>query len=66
MDHGHNKIIAGAELSERFGACILAGAIGDAWGSSQESKNPADTRTLHSWGEPKREEPLWAITMTHN
>ncbi len=62
MDHSHNKIIAGAELSERFEACILAGAIGDAWGSSQENQTPTETRTLHPWGEPKREVPLWALT----
>lgn len=62
MNHSHNKIIAGAELVERFEACILAGAIGDAWGSSLENQAPADTRTLRPWGVPKKEDPLWAIT----
>ena len=62
MDHGHNKRITGGELSERLEACILAGAIGDAWGSSMENESPTDTRTSHPWGEPKKEEPLWAIT----
>ena len=51
-----------AELLDRFEACILAGAIGDAWGSSKENQRAADPKTLHYWAEPKTEDPPWAFT----
>lgn len=52
----------GTLLQQRFEACLLGGAIGDAWGSSFEfQKSPAITTTFYFGGqkEPARE---WAFT----
>ncbi|WP_212004612.1 ADP-ribosylglycohydrolase family protein [Chitinophaga sp. HK235] len=47
---------------DRFKACILAGAIGDAWGSSYENEPLARSATTYYWTAPREPERVWAIT----
>ena len=47
---------------ERFYASIIAGAIGDAWGSSYENQQPpADPKTFY-WGGRKEPVREWSLT----
>ncbi|RSK43630.1 ADP-ribosylglycohydrolase family protein [Hymenobacter perfusus] len=48
-------------LREKFEACLLAGAIGDAWGSSFENEQPA-AATFYLGGQPAAPVRRWAIT----
>lgn len=49
-------------LHEKFEACILSGAIGDAWGSSLENVSPASSsNTFYLGGKPALPQQ-WAIT----
>lgn len=51
------------KLSERFEGCIIAGAIGDAFGSSFENLNELDdSNTLYLFGKPEKKIPTWQIT----
>ena len=48
--------------AERWTACLLAGAIGDAWGSGYENQTPPDPHLYH-WGPaPPSVDPPWQIT----
>ena len=51
-------------ISKRFKGCILAGAIGDAYGSAYENLTPKEDKedTYYLFGEPKEEVPKWRIT----
>ena len=48
--------------AERFEGSIVAGAIGDAFGSGYENVSLDDPRTAYPFGKPKIEEPIWRIT----
>lgn len=48
-------------LRDRFEACILGGAIGDAWGSSYENMQPVDP-SVYYWGKPPAASGKWALT----
>ncbi|MBC9909795.1 ADP-ribosylglycohydrolase family protein [Chitinophaga varians] len=48
-------------VKDRFEACILAGAIGDAWGSSYENAQPANPATYY-WGQPPAPSGKWELT----
>ena len=52
------------KIAERFAGCILAGAIGDAYGSVYENqKDEFDSETtLYLFGKPKKTVPNWKIT----
>ena len=48
---------------ERFEACILAGAIGDARGSGSENLSQIDdSKRFYLFGKPAPKEPIWQIT----
>ena len=48
---------------ERFEACILAGAIGDARGSGSENLSQIDdSKRFYLFGKPALKEPIWQIT----
>ena len=48
---------------ERFDACILTGAIGDAWGSGYENFSEIDdSKRFYLFGKPEEKEPSWQIT----
>ncbi|WBO86448.1 ADP-ribosylglycohydrolase family protein [Hymenobacter yonginensis] len=49
-------------LSEKFEACLLAGAIGDAWGSSFENEPTAPAATTFYLGGKPAPVRRWAIT----
>ncbi|WP_205510192.1 ADP-ribosylglycohydrolase family protein [Longitalea arenae] len=51
-----------AILRERFEACMLGGAIGDAWGSAFENLKIPDSTTAFYLSKPKETNPLWAFT----
>lgn len=50
--------------AERFEGCILAGAIGDAYGSAYENQPERleDESTFYLFGKPEKPEPIWQIT----
>ena len=47
---------------KRFEACIIGGAIGDAWGSSYENEIKENNPTTFYYGQKKEPERIWAIT----
>lgn len=47
---------------DKFEGCILAGAIGDAWGSSYESEKKVDESKTFFWGERPKIFRSWHIT----
>ncbi|NVO85406.1 ADP-ribosylglycohydrolase family protein [Hymenobacter terrestris] len=47
---------------ERLAGCILAGAIGDAWGSGSENLPKGPDRTTFYLQPPPRREPVWQLT----
>lgn len=49
-------------ISRRFEGCIVAGAIGDAWGSAYENQQKADDRTYFLYGKPEQQVAEWKIT----
>lgn len=51
-------------ISERFKGCIVAGAIGDAFGSAYEniSKSDNSKTTFYPFGKPKNIIPDWRLT----
>jgi ADP-ribosyl-[dinitrogen reductase] hydrolase len=49
-------------LMDRFAACILGGAIGDAWGSAQENKPIEDKGHFHYWDRPTEQIQPWFFT----
>jgi ADP-ribosyl-[dinitrogen reductase] hydrolase len=51
-------------LTDRLTACLLAGAIGDAYGSSYEQAAPArdDSRTYYPFGRPPEPPRRWQLT----
>lgn len=51
-------------ISERFSGCILAGAIGDAFGSAYENqpKDDENITIFYPFGKPETVEPEWQIT----
>ncbi|MCB9261272.1 MAG: ADP-ribosylglycohydrolase family protein [Flavobacteriales bacterium] len=49
-------------IAEKFRGCIIAGAIGDAWGSGFEHKVKEKEDTIYLFGKPNTEEPIWQIT----
>jgi len=51
------------KLSDRFQGCIIAGAIGDAYGSSFENlKEQDETSTAYPFGKREKDIPTWQIT----
>ena len=50
--------------AERFEGCILAGAIGDAYGSAYENQPERleEESTFYLFGKPEKPEPQWQIT----
>lgn len=49
-------------LQQHFEACILGGAIGDAWGSSFENQQASNNTTTFFLSPPKEPEREWAFT----
>ena len=49
-------------ISEKFEACIIGGAIGDAWGSSYENEVQIDTSKTYILGRTPENKRTWAIT----
>lgn len=49
-------------IRERFEACIIAGAIGDAWGSSFENLPALTKPNTFYWQPAKEPERIWAFT----
>ena len=47
---------------KRFEACIIGGAIGDAWGSGYENEIKENNPTTFYYGQKKEPERTWAIT----
>ncbi len=48
---------------ERFEGCILAGAIGDAFGSSYENQSTLEEENIfYPFGKPQVDKPKWQIT----
>ncbi|CAL2082129.1 conserved protein of unknown function [Tenacibaculum sp. 190524A02b] len=48
--------------AERFEGCILAGAIGDAWGSGFENQFEYEDDTFYLVGNPRVKTPSWGLT----
>jgi len=48
--------------SEKFEACIICGAIGDAWGSSYENEVQIDTSKTYVLGGISENKRIWSIT----
>ncbi|CAL2084404.1 ADP-ribosylglycohydrolase family protein [Tenacibaculum sp. 190524A02b] len=48
--------------AERFEGCILAGAIGDAWGSGFENQFEYEDDTFYLVGNPRVKKPSWGLT----
>ncbi|PHN02521.1 ADP-ribosylglycohydrolase family protein [Flavilitoribacter nigricans] len=48
--------------AERFKGCIIAGAIGDAYGSAYENKVEEPEDTFFLFGKPQEKAPDWQIT----
>jgi ADP-ribosyl-[dinitrogen reductase] hydrolase len=50
-------------IQDRFEACMIAGAIGDAWGSGYENAPVKQNNKTFYWGKPQQPEVRrWAIT----
>jgi len=49
-------------VHDRFEACILAGAIGDAFGSAYENIPEKDNSSIFYWGGIPKYNKIWAIT----
>lgn len=49
-------------ISEQFEACILAGAIGDAWGAAYENDQTTEDDTTFYWGKKPTVSRQWIIT----
>jgi ADP-ribosyl-[dinitrogen reductase] hydrolase len=49
-------------LQQQFEACMLGGAIGDAWGSSFENQQISDNKTTFFLSQPKKPARTWAFT----
>ncbi len=49
-------------IHEKFEACIISGAIGDAWGSTYENEIKKDTSKNYYWGVSAEQSKTWAIT----
>ncbi|MBB4805563.1 ADP-ribosylglycohydrolase [Chryseobacterium defluvii] len=47
---------------DKFEACIIGGAIGDAWGSSYENEVSTDDSQIYYWGKKKTKLRKWQIT----
>ncbi|MBO9659701.1 MAG: ADP-ribosylglycohydrolase family protein [Chitinophagaceae bacterium] len=56
------KGTSGHIISEQFEACIIAGAIGDAWGAAYENDMPAKDDTTFYWGKKPTVSREWIIT----
>lgn len=50
------------DFLDRFEACIISGAIGDAWGSSYENDVETDDSHIYYWGKKKIKKRIWSIT----
>jgi len=48
--------------AERFEGCIIAGAIGDAFGSGYENLRNETEDAIYLFGKPEIQEPIWQIT----
>lgn len=48
--------------AKRFEGCIIAGAIGDAFGSAYENIVEQKDDTFYPFGKPKETTPIWQIT----
>jgi ADP-ribosylglycohydrolase len=51
-----------ATLRQQFEACMLGGAIGDAWGSGFENLNTPDNSTTFYLSKPQKTANVWAFT----
>lgn len=49
-------------LEQRFKGCMMAGAIGDAWGSSFENEAEINTDNTFYWGGRKETKRKWTFT----
>jgi ADP-ribosyl-[dinitrogen reductase] hydrolase len=49
-------------IKEKFEACILAGAIGDAWGAAYENEKQAENPGTFYWGKETSVSRNWIIT----
>lgn len=49
-------------MDEQIAGCILAGSIGDAWGSSYENEVIKEEHTTFYWGGKPERERAWMIT----
>lgn len=47
---------------DKFEACIIGGAIGDAWGSSYENEISTDNSQIYYWGKKETKLRKWQIT----
>ncbi len=50
------------EFSERFTGCILAGALGDAWGAAYENQAKEREDVIYLFGKPRPPKVFWQIT----
>ncbi|MBP1650890.1 MAG: hypothetical protein H6Q26_1047 [Bacteroidetes bacterium] len=50
------------QIADRFKACIIGGAIGDAWGSAWEFDNLKDDKTTWYWGKKPEPDRSWKLT----
>ncbi len=57
-----SKMRHSIDITARFEACILCGAIGDAWGSSYENEAKVDDAKTYYLIPQKEKERHWAIT----
>lgn len=49
-------------FQDQFEACIICGAIGDAWGSSYENEVLIDDSEIYYWGKKPSKSRKWQIT----
>lgn len=50
------------DFLDRFEACIMSGAIGDAWGSSYENEVETDDSHIYYLGKKNKKRRVWSIT----
>ncbi len=50
------------DFPDRFEACIVSGAIGDAWGSSYENEVETDDSQIYYLGKKNIKQRVWSIT----
>lgn len=50
------------DFLDRFEACIISGAIGDAWGSSYENEVETDDSHIYYLGKKNIKKRIWSIT----